>query len=1522
TGVVAGSVNSKEAAVSWQEEPGVSYYARLTKNGGNPIEFVNGSKISNDGSYDIEVTARKESNGLTNRAAISFKVDTSLPAVPVIEGISPDGVSASTLSLSWKEIAGVYYSASIKKNDDVITSYGNGFPITENGRYVLEVTATKLSNGLKSKTALNFTIDKNPPEEPVILGVETGSTTPKPVSIEWKTQEGVKTAALIYRDGRSPRAFASGTTLLEDGSYKIEVTAYKVSNGLSSKSSKSFIINKSIPETPRVSGVENLKIYNSPVKPLWEEPSGVSVRAKLSKDGASAVDFIKGSIVAENGRYMLSVTAYGANDLSNETVLSFVVDRSAPEAPAISIVSKDAATMATWIENQGFSYSAKISKTGGIAEEYKNGNSITEDGFYTLELTVVKVSNGLSVKSSVNFTRTGVKIEKGPAAPQVSGVENGKYYNAAVTPFWKEIDGAKISAILTKFGNQPSAIVNSTKITDDGSYILEVTAANSSNNMSSKTTAAFIIDTTRPSAVLKYSANPAAEGVMRITAFYSETLAKGSVPKISINQPGSADITGAAMTQDSSNPASWYYDYTVKAADGSAYIDGVATVKLSDVSDPAGNVSQAAQNDSFVINTSAPAAAINYSFTPAVSQNMSKGAPDRSPAASKANVFRAGKLTVIVSFANDIKTGQTPKIFIDQPGYGDVKDQPMAIGSSRRVWTYEYSIKPEDGQAYIDGQASVSISNAMDESGRLFLQPANRTFTIDTRMPSVELSYSSNPAPAGKLTITAKYSELLQEGCAPYISIFQQGSYELVDAVMTRGASSDVWTYEYTVKSSDLKEFKDGKAMVLLSPVTDAAGNISKRPYNSTFLIGTAVANYAVLTFGSNPARAGKMTVTAVFKDDYSGAGGPRISIEQPGKADVMQKWMTQGASRKIWTYDYVINDNNGVDFIDGTAIVSLLDDMGGKIEITGGNTFSIDTTPPAVALLSLNDGAEKLIGGSTYTLKWSASDSGGLDPAPVTIAFYNGLNWTTVETGLANSGTYDWKVPSVDLSTAKVSVSAVDKVGNRSTSPSRNPFTIISSGPSWSLGYPKAEASSSSSFKVTAKSDRGGKLYYMVFPGSAGIASLPAANVKAGNFDGAVKTASGAVDITASTELSFEVKELNVSSAYDIFLIIEDSNMIMQKEPQKISVTTLSKGIAFSSGYPAASQSGESYSMKINIRVKTGEAGKVYISGFNLYSFEPVPAPPTSTEVKDGRWSYYRARPSVMKIDMTAGTEMTQSIDMMMVDPMMMMYMDMPGMEPQSNYILYAVAEDANGNLMDKPVKINWKSPILKISIPNDSNSLTKNSMSVKISSDSSGRAYYIVSKNSSAPSLEQLKNGADASGGSVANGFKGELDLEANSEKTIAVSGLSESTQYYFFAAIESDNNMVSSVASSNQITRGLEPIMLPGHPYSIVNWNAQSRWGVSLNSPGTVYAVAVPRGSKVPSAEQIKNGLNAEGKAAPDKGAIKPPEFSTDYWAADQHILFTKLTRWAEYDMYYVMADVNGKLYNVNKMEFMAR
>lgn len=1521
-GVEAGSVNSKEISVSWEEEKGVSYYAKLVKNGGNPLEFVNGSKISSDGSYSLEVTAKKSLNGQTNRSSVSFKIDTALPAVPLIEGVSSESVSATDVRISWKESSGVFYYATIKRNDEQSTSYGNGFPITLSGKYALDVTATKLSNNLTSKATLNFTVDKNPPEEPVVTGVETGAVTPNPVTLEWKQQEGVKISAVIIKNGGNPQPFTSGTAVSPDGSYRIEVTAVKVSNGLSYKHSKSFIINKSMPEMPRVSGVENLKVYNSPVTPSWDEPNGFVLKARLVRDGGAAIDFVKGTPIAVSGKYKLVVTASGNNGLSNEFSASFIVDLSVPAAPAISVLSKGDAMVASWVEDKEYTYSAKISKVGGIAEEYKKETPITEDGSYTLELTVTKISNGLTGKSSVNFTKAGVKVEKGPVAPEVSGAVNGRYYNAAVIPSWKTVDGATVTATLTKIGGQPAAFENSSKITEDGNYILEVTAANKTNNIASKTLVAFAIDTARPSSVLSYGSNPATEGVVRITASFSEILAKESAPKISIDQPGSADITAAAMSRDASAPAVWYYDYTVKAADGSSYIDGVASVKISDVYDQAGNVSQAAANNTFVINTSAPSTAVNYSFTPAVPQVVLPAAPQRLRGGDEtSNIFKTGKLTVIATFSKDVKAGQTPKIYIDQPGSLDVKEQAMVMGNSRRVWSYEYAISADDGRAYIDGQARVSISQVMDESGKIFSQPANAQFTIDTKDPAVELSYSSNPAPAGKLTITAKYSEPLKTGYIPYISIFQQGVYEITDAAMKPGSTADVWTYEYTVTASESGDFKDGKAMIFLSSVTDAAGNISKRPSNQTFLIGTAVKTYAAFTFSSNPARAGKLRITATFKDDYAGAKGPRINIEQPGKADVQQKWMDPGASKKAWTFDYVINDNNGADFMDGIATVTLLDEKQNPIEITGGNTFVIDTTPPVVSLLSLNDAGQKLIGGSSYNLKWTASDSGGLDPKPVTIAFYNGLNWTTVETNLANTGSYDWKVPSVDISTAKVSVSAVDMVGNRATASSLNSFTIISSGPAWSMGYPKSDSATASSIAFKAKSDRSGRLYYVCVPSSANLSSVPPAAVKSGVISGVQSVAAGTGDISANTEYSFEIKGLTADTSYDTFLVIEDSDGIIQSASQKVTASTpaLFKGLAFMDGYPKASTSGERYNKKINLYFKTNAACKVYVAGFVSYTFQNAPAlPPTSADVKNGKWDTLRNRPQVSTVNMESGVENNASIDLMMIDPMMMMEMDMPGMTPRTNYIIYAVAEDSNGKLMDNPVKIDWKAPSVTVSIPTDAASLTKSSMKVKVKPDSNCEVYYVLLKQKdqapTAPSAEQIKNGTDASGNAVDSGLKGTYTASANTEKELTISNLSESTQYYFYAAALGSNKVFGS-ASGKEVTRGAEPVVTSGYPMQVSTGWYNTTVAFRANAAAKLYTVVLAKGSKAPTAEQIKKGTDAGDKAPVAKGsAASIGEYSNDYWASGQTISYDKLSHAVTYDLYYVFEDAAGKLWTV--------
>ena len=113
------------------------------------------------------------------------------------------------------------------------------------------------------------------------------------------------------------------------------------------------------------------------------------------------------------------------------------------------------------------------------------------------------------------------------------------------------------------------------------------------------------VDAVAPTVALTYSADLAPAGSMTITATYSEDVA--GTPQISIDQPGDTDISDTDM---SGSGTVWMYDYTVTAADGSAYIDGMATVSLSSVNDPSGNIAESPTEDTFTIDTTNPTTSV------------------------------------------------------------------------------------------------------------------------------------------------------------------------------------------------------------------------------------------------------------------------------------------------------------------------------------------------------------------------------------------------------------------------------------------------------------------------------------------------------------------------------------------------------------------------------------------------------------------------------------------------------------------------------------------------------------------------------------------------------------------------------------------------------------------------------------------------------------------------------------------------------------------------------------------------
>ncbi|MFA5114129.1 MAG: Ig-like domain-containing protein [Candidatus Margulisiibacteriota bacterium] len=113
-----------------------------------------------------------------------------------------------------------------------------------------------------------------------------------------------------------------------------------------------------------------------------------------------------------------------------------------------------------------------------------------------------------------------------------------------------------------------------------------------------------------------------------------------------------------------------------------------------------------------------------------------------------------------------------------------------------------------------------------------------------------------------------------------------------------------------------------------------------------------------------------------------------------------------------------------------------------GQLGTGESGAFLLDARPPTAEVIAPN-GGERV--GATYPIRWSASDTVGLAAAPITIQFSSdgGGSWSTVASGLTNTGTYEWTVPSLATTSGRIRVSAVDQVTREATAISAADFTI-----------------------------------------------------------------------------------------------------------------------------------------------------------------------------------------------------------------------------------------------------------------------------------------------------------------------------------------------------------------------------------------------------------------------------------------------------------------------------------------------
>jgi hypothetical protein len=458
------------------------------------------------------------------------------------------------------------------------------------------------------------------------------------------------------------------------------------------------------------------------------------------------------------------------------------------------------------------------------------------------------------------------------------------------------------------------------------------------------TNTTFIINTTKPTVSLTFSANPTSKGSELITATYSKSVGNAFTPQIAINQAGTNDLALTNMTQVGDNRTTWTYTYTVcengTTTNGKTNVDGDAIVTLSPVEDTVGNKVAAPAVNKFVIDTIAPTFTITYTKDP----------------------VNAGIQVITATYvdASTIKSGETPSISIAQPGNAlgsyDVTDVAMTpYGLSGKVWTYNYTVKADNGKTNKDGQATVTLSSIKDAAGNASIQE-DKHFTIDTKAPTIDIS-----APSSDLTKNTSVTYTVTYTGANTVTL-NSSNVSLVKTGTADGTVTESGTGNTrTVTVSNITG--DGKLAIKIAAGTasDTAGNFALTATSGAFTVDNEAKaptiDDPVMTDNIiNKAEQDNVTISG------SGEAGATATIKiTDGVKTITKTANVSGNYPGSGDYSVIGIDVSGLE--DGNLDISVTQKDGlGNVSAATTKTVEKDTAAPTITVPSYSEDTNKHI--------------------------------------------------------------------------------------------------------------------------------------------------------------------------------------------------------------------------------------------------------------------------------------------------------------------------------------------------------------------------------------------------------------------------------------------------------------------------------------------------------------------------------------------------------------------------------
>lgn len=412
----------------------------------NNKPFSSGTTISEDGIYNLTL---KDNAG--NITSTSFTID---KTPMLINGAANNQIYNQPVQLAFNE-------GTVFVNGEQIES---GYKILKTGEY--KVQGYDYAGNI---TRISFEIDVEPP---IIQGVDKR----------------------IYNDAVRP-IFNEGTALLNDVPFSSNTTVDKegsytlvVRDKAGNTTEKEFMIDYS---SIAITGVENGKLYNESVTPLFSEGTAL-LNGKMFKSGTT---------ISEDGFYLLHVKDIAGND----SIYTFTIDLTKPEILGV--------------QENTYTHSLRAFFSEGNAllnnEAYTSGQLIDREGTYVLTLSD-EAGNVSSIRFSIdstpprieNILNDGVYQSAAPTfegngtlngEPFVSGheiIKEGKYHLSAKdeagnesnvsfeidrsAPMIKGVESKEYNTAVNAIFNEGKAVLNGlpyesgTIISKEGDYVLSV----------------------------------------------------------------------------------------------------------------------------------------------------------------------------------------------------------------------------------------------------------------------------------------------------------------------------------------------------------------------------------------------------------------------------------------------------------------------------------------------------------------------------------------------------------------------------------------------------------------------------------------------------------------------------------------------------------------------------------------------------------------------------------------------------------------------------------------------------------------------------------------------------------------------------------------------------------------------------------------------------------------------------------------------------------------------------------------